>query len=249
MKNIIEVKNLTVSYQNTPVIEDINFSFEAGKIIGIVGPNGAGKSTMIKALLNLIPADHGNALFFGKSLNQVRNRVAYIPQRLNIDWHFPINVLDTVLLGTYPKLGLWKRPQKPEKARALAALKRVEMEDYAHVHISELSGGQQQRVFLARVLVQEAEILFLDEPFIGVDVTSEKTMMDILSQLKKEGKTIFIVHHNLEKVKEYFDELIVINKEIIDIGPVASVFKDDAIIKAFKNQIPTPEKELAYGHR
>ena len=163
----------------------------------------------------------------------MRRQIAYIPQRFDIDLHFPINVLDTVTLGTYPKLGLFKLVGIYEKIQALNALKRVGMQNYAYTQISELSGGQQQRVFLARVLVQDADILFLDEPFVGVDVASELAMMNILAQLKSEGKTIFVVHHNLEKVKEYFDDLIILNKEIIDLGPTESVFNDEVLARAY----------------
>ncbi len=233
MNHVIEVQNLVVTYRDEPVIHNISFTFEKGKLVGIVGPNGAGKSTMIKAILNLIPSDHGSVSFYGKPLNEVRQQIAYIPQRFDIDLHFPINVLDTVTLGTYPKLGLFKRVGKYEKIQALNALKRVGMQNYAYTQISELSGGQQQRVFLARVLVQDADILFLDEPFVGVDVASELAMMNILAQLKSEGKTIFVVHHNLEKVKEYFDDLIILNKEIIDLGPTESVFNDEVLARAY----------------
>ncbi len=246
MNHVIEVKNLVVTYRDEPVIHNINFAFEKGKLVGIVGPNGAGKSTMIKAILSLIPSNRGSVSFFGKPLNEVRQQIAYIPQRFDIDWHFPINVLDTVALGTYPKLGLFKRVGKHERAQALNALKRVGMQDYAYTQISELSGGQQQRVFLARVLVQDADILFLDEPFVGVDVASELAMMNILAQLKSEGKTIFVVHHNLEKVKEYFDDLIILNKEIIDLGPTESVFNDEVLARAYGDQLAT-QRGLAYG--
>ena len=244
MKKIIKVDNLSVSYRNEPVIEHISFNFDAGKIIGIVGPNGAGKSTLIKAMLDLIPSNQGKVLFFDKPFKDVRQHVAYIPQRLEVDWHFPINVLDTVLLGTYPKLGFFKRPGKKEKEKALIALERVGLLDYQHTQISELSGGQQQRIFMARLLVQEADILFLDEPFVGVDRASEKTIMTILNELKDQGKTIFIVHHNLEQAPEYFDDLIILNRELIECGPVSEVYKEDILIKAFQDQF---QKGLAYG--
>lgn len=234
MAQEIAVKNLCVSYGDKEVIKDVSFSFQTGKLIGIIGPNGAGKSTMMKAALGLISRDAGSITFEGKPLEAVRKNIAYVPQRSKIDWDFPIIVQDTVLLGTYPKLGVFRRPSKKDKQWALQCLEKVGMESFAKSQIGELSGGQQQRVFLARALAQEAEYFFLDEPFVGIDVSSEKVIIDILKELREAGKTIFVVHHDLGKVEDYFNDLILLNGELIGAGPVSEVFRDDKIQEAYQ---------------
>lgn len=234
MKKAIDIENLHVSYGNIQVLKDINVSVEPGKLIGIIGPNGAGKSTLIKAILGLIPIDKGRIKIYGKDLNKMRTEIAYIPQRTDIDWDFPIVVKDAVLIGTYPKLGIFKSPGKKEKALALECLAKVGMEEYANTQISELSGGQQQRVFIARALAQEAECFFLDEPFVGVDLGSEEIIINILRELGQEGKTVFVIHHDLMKVKSYFDELILLNKELIGAGPVDVIFKPEYMHVAYQ---------------
>src|SRR5699024_2394735 len=195
MNHSIEVNNLTVSYYGKEVVKDVSFSFTSGKLIGIIGPNGAGKSTLLKAMLGLIPRDRGQITISGQAVNEWRKKIAYVPQRTQIDWDFPITVRDTVLLGTYPNLGLFKIPLKREKQLADECLEKVGMDAVEKRQISQLSGGQQQRVFLARALAQKADIFFLDEPFVGIDVASERMIIEILQQLRDEGKTIFIVHH------------------------------------------------------
>lgn len=234
MNKSIEVNHLHVSYYGNEVVSDVSFSFDSGNLIGIIGPNGAGKSTLMQAILGLIPKDRGEISFKGKSIKNVRKKIAYVPQRNNIDWDFPIIVRDTVLLGTYPGLKVFRRPGKAEKKLALDCLKQVGMEEFYDRQIGELSGGQQQRVFLARALAQQAEYFFLDEPFVGIDVASEKTIIKILKDLRDAGKTVFVVHHDLATVEDYFDELILINKELIDAGPVQTVFKPDLMRKAYQ---------------
>lgn len=233
----VNVSNLNVSYSGNEVVKDVSFSFETGNLIGIVGPNGAGKSTMLKAFLGLIPKDSGNVEICGKSIDHVRKKIAYVPQRSNIDWDFPIIVRDAVLLGTYPHLGLFKRPGKKEKEWATQCLEKVGMQDFSARQIAELSGGQQQRVFLARALAQKADYFFLDEPFVGIDVASEEVIIKILKQLRNQGKTIFVVHHDLSKVEAYFDDLILINKELYGAGPVNKVFQPENMEKCFKMRI------------
>lgn len=231
--NKVTVDDLSVSYNGNKAIKDISFSFETGNLIGIIGPNGAGKSTLMKAMLGLIPKDSGSISMNGQSIKQVRKNIAYVPQRNNIDWDFPILVRDTVLLGTYPKLGLFKRPTAKEKEKADECLARVGMQDFAKRQISELSGGQQQRVFLARALAQEADFFFMDEPFVGIDVASEEVMIKILRKLRDEGKTIFVVHHDLSKVEDYFNNLLLINKTVIQTGPVKEVVKPEIMKEAY----------------
>lgn len=233
----IKVNNISVSYDGIEVVKDVSFSFNPGNLIGVLGPNGAGKSTLLKAMLGLIRRDHGDIQLGTKSIDEMRKQIAYVPQRSNIDWNFPIIVRDTVLLGTYPRTGLLRRPKKADKEFAMECLRQVGMEDFAKRQIGELSGGQQQRVFLARALAQKADYFFLDEPFVGIDVASEKVIIDILHELKMAGKIVFVVHHDLSKVKSYFDELILINKELIDAGPVDKVFQRENMAKAYQQHL------------
>ena len=234
LSQMIDVKNLSVSYSGKTAIKNINFSLDSGRLIGIIGPNGAGKSTLIKGILGLEKNDSGEVSIFGKKVDDLRQDIAYIPQRADIDWDFPILVQDTVLLGRYPRLGLFKRPKAKDKQIATEALKKVGMEDFANNQIGQLSGGQQQRVFVARSLAQEAQIFFLDEPFVGVDVQSEEIIVNILKELRDQGKTIFVIHHDLTKLESYFDDIILINKTLFGAGPVNEVVTSDLMEAAFK---------------
>lgn len=232
-KNEIYVKNLTVRYQGQLALKNISLTIKAGKITGIIGPNGAGKSTFLKGLLSLVPSGAEIIKVGAKNLKDEKKRIAYVEQRSLLDLSFPINVLEVVLLGTYPKLGLLKRPSKEDKKLALKALETVQLADFKKRQIGELSGGQLQRVFIARVLTQDADIIILDEPFVGIDMTSEKVITDILKQLRDSGKTIIIVHHDLHKVSDYFDELIILNKTLIANGPVSTTFTNKNIQEAY----------------
>lgn len=236
MKGFIEVNQLSASYHGQEALKDVNFSIETGKLVGIIGPNGAGKSTLMKSMLGLIPKDQGNATFNGLSLKEAKKRIAYVPQRAAIDWDFPIIVLDVVLLGTYPKLGMFRRPSKTDREWAYTCLKKVGMEAYSKKQIGELSGGQQQRVFLARALAQQADFFFLDEPLVGIDVASEKLIIDLLKQLRDEGKSIFVVHHDLAKVDQYFEQLILLNKQLIQVGDVQTVLTPNNMRTAYEEQ-------------
>src|SRR5690625_4774062 len=237
MSNKIVVNDLCVSYYGHEVLKNISFSFDIGKLIGIIGPNGAGKSTLMKAMLDLIPKDRGTISFANQSLQDIRKKIAYVPQRNDIDWDFPITVLDTVLLGAYPKLGLFRRPKKEDKQHAYHCLEEVGMQNYYNRHIAELSGGQQQRGFLARALAQDASFLFLDEPFVGIDIASENMIINVLKRLRDEGRSVFVVHHDLSKVDDYFNELILINRELIETGTVQNVIRPETITKAYKNDL------------
>ncbi|EOH92792.1 ABC transporter ATP-binding protein [Enterococcus haemoperoxidus ATCC BAA-382] len=231
--NNLTIEHLTVSYQGQKALVDISLQVPAGKITGIIGPNGAGKSTFLKGMLGLLKADSRTVFIGDQPLNTQKKRIAYVEQRSALDLSFPINVLEVVLLGTYPKLGIMKRPGKKEKEEALASLKTVQLEEFAKRQIGELSGGQLQRVFIARVLAQKADIIILDEPFVGIDMTSEKVIMDILKQLKEAGKTILIVHHDLHKVAHYFDDVIILKKKLIANGPVVTTFTNKNIQLAY----------------
>jgi manganese transport system ATP-binding protein len=232
----ISIHDLHVSYYGNDAVKGVNLSINTGNLVGVIGPNGAGKSTFLKSILNLIPRDKGDVRILGETVKDVRKKIAYVPQRNDIDWDFPITVLDAVLLGTYPGLKMFRRPKKKEKELAFECLKRVGMEDYSNRQIGELSGGQQQRVFLARALAQEAEIFLLDEPFVGVDVSSEETIVKILKELCGQGKTVMVVHHDLSKATNYFNQLILLNKELISYGAVSEVFQPGVIEKAYKGQ-------------
>lgn len=236
MTTALSVNKIFVSYNGDEALKDISFTVEKGKLVGIIGPNGAGKSTLMKAMLNLVKKDAGTIEIFGKSIKEMRTKVAYVPQRSNIDWDFPITVMDTVLIGTYPKLGVFKRPKKEHKSWAMECLEKVGMTQFHNRQIGELSGGQQQRVFLARALAQQPELYFLDEPFVGVDVTSEEMIVSILKELRNKGKTVIVVHHDLSKASAYFNELILINKELIEHGIVEKVFQPEILNKAYTNQ-------------
>ncbi|NDI36767.1 metal ABC transporter ATP-binding protein [Chengkuizengella sediminis] len=236
MSSAIQVEDLYVSYHGNTALKDVSFSLEAGNLLGIIGPNGAGKSTLIKAILQLIPRDKGQVTFLEKTVKEIRKQVAYVPQRNDIDWDFPITVLETVLLGTYPKIGMFKRPKKNDKEWAYECLKEVGMEKFYKRQIGELSGGQQQRVFLARALAQKAELFFLDEPFVGVDLGSEETIINILKNLSDQGKTVTVVHHDLSKAESYFNKLLLINQELIGFGSVNEVFRPEIMEKAYKGQ-------------
>lgn len=237
MTSTITVKDLHVSYYGKEAINGVSLSVGTGNIVGIIGPNGAGKSTFIKALLNLIPIDKGKIDIFGSDIKDIRKKIAYVPQRNQIDWDFPIHVLDTVLIGTYPNLGIFKRPKKKEKEWAYECLKKVGMEEYANRQIGELSGGQQQRVFLARALAQNAEAFFLDEPFVGIDMASEETIIKLLKELKNQGKTVVVVHHDLSKANDYFDELVLLNKKLISFGKVDQVLRPEVMLKAYGGEL------------
>ena len=236
MENSIVVRDLSASYYGEEVLHGINFSFDTGKLIGIIGPNGAGKSTLMKSMLGLIPKDDGDISFGGQSLKVMRKKIAYVPQRAAIDWDFPIVVLDAVLLGTFPGLGILRRPKKADREWAYECLKKVGMEDFSKRQIGELSGGQQQRVFLARALAQKADYFFLDEPLVGIDVSSEELIVNILKNLRDEGKSIFVVHHDLTKVNEYFEELILLNKRLIKSGTVKTVLQPELMREAYDAQ-------------
>jgi manganese/zinc/iron transport system ATP- binding protein len=222
--NPVEVKQLTVAYHKKPVLIDVTFSVPSGKLIGIIGPNGAGKSTLIKAVLGLIPRSSGEITIFGEKYSPKKKKVGYVPQRGSVDWDFPTNALDVVLMGRYGHIGWFRRPSKEDIEIAKECLRRVGMDGYADRQISQLSGGQQQRVFLARALAQNAEVYFMDEPFVGVDAATEKAIIQILNDLKAKGKTVLVVHHDLQTVKEYFDWVLLLNKKVIAQGPTEDVF-------------------------
>ncbi|MFL7838538.1 MAG: metal ABC transporter ATP-binding protein [Candidatus Promineifilaceae bacterium] len=234
---VISVEDLTVAYEQKPVLWDVDMFVPQGTLMAIVGPNGAGKSTLIKTILSLIKPIAGTVLIKGKPYEQQRQIVGYVPQRGSVDWDFPTNVLDVVMMGRYRALGWIKRPGQAEKEMALEALEKVGMSAYAGRQISQLSGGQQQRVFLARALVQDAEIYFMDEPFQGVDATTERAIVNILKELRAGGKTVVVVHHDLQTVPEYFDWVLLLNVRSIASGPVDEVFTEENLRRTYGGRI------------
>ena len=234
----IDVADLTVAYRDQPVLWDVDLQVPEGVLMAIVGPNGAGKTTLIKAILGLIPKAAGRVLIHGAPYARQRQLVAYVPQRGSVDWDFPTSVLDVVLMGTYGRLGWIRRPGAAQRDEARAALDQVGMADFADRQIAQLSGGQQQRVFLARALVQDARVYFMDEPFQGVDATTERAIIDLLQRLRGEGKTVLVVHHDPQTVPEYFDWPLLLNVRRIAAGPVAEVFTDANLRTAYGGRVP-----------
>ena len=229
---MIEIENLTVTYKDTPAIDNINVTLSKSKIIGIVGPNGAGKSTLIKAVLNII-SSKGIIKIDDKLSKDQLGSVAYVEQKINIDYNFPIKVRECVSLGIYPKIGLFKNLNKSDWQKVDEALKLVGLEEFSNRQISELSGGQFQRVLIARCLVQEAKYIFLDEPFVGIDSVSEEIIMNTLRKLRDNGHTILIVHHDLRKVHAYFDEVLLLNKKLISYGNTKETFTRENLTNAY----------------
>lgn len=227
--NAIQIKNLTVAYGENIALENFNLDIKIGSLMALVGPNGAGKSTLIKTILKFLKQITGEIKINGKTL-------AYVPQRNSVDWDFPTTLFDVVEMGCYGRVGLFKRVSKKEKEKVLKAIEQVDMLEFKDRQISELSGGQQQRAFIARALVQEADIYLMDEPFQGVDSTTEKSMVEILKKLKSEGKTILVVHHDLQTVPTYFDMVTFINKTVIASGEIEKVFTQENIDRTYKNK-------------
>jgi manganese/zinc/iron transport system ATP- binding protein len=240
----IEVSDLTVAYRDRPVLWDVDLTVPQGVLMAVVGPNGAGKTTMIKAILGLLTPVAGQIQILGRTYRENRHLVGYVPQRGSVDWDFPTSVLDVVMMGRYGAIGWFRRPGATERAAALEALARVGMEAFAGRQISQLSGGQQQRVFLARALVQDASVYFMDEPLQGVDATTERAIIDLLQELRRAGRTVIVVHHDLQSVTEYFDWVTLLNVRKIASGPVAEVFTEQNLRLTFGGRVAFLTREL-----
>lgn len=233
----VEVEDLTVAYDAKPVLWDIDLKIPKGQLMAVVGPNGAGKTTLIKAMLGLLKPVTGEVRFLDGigDIHTLKNRIGYVPQSGSVDWDFPATVQDVVLMGCYGKLGWVRRPRKADMELTKQALAKVGMQDYANRQISQLSGGQQQRVFLARALAQEAEVYFMDEPFKGVDAKTERAIVALLKDLKEQGKTVVVVHHDLQTVPDYFDWVTLINLCVVASGPVQEVFHEENLKKTYRS--------------
>ena len=232
-----EIHDMTVAYHRRPVLWDIDLTVPEGKLVGIVGPNGAGKTTLIKAALGLVPLASGKVEIYGQTYDKQRHLVGYVPQRESVDWDFPVTVRDVVLMGTYGRLGWIRRPGRAEREIAQRCLEQVDIAALADRQIRQLSGGQQQRVFLARALAQEAKLYFLDEPFAGVDAATEAAIVELLHTLRSTGKTVLVVHHDLQTVREYFDYVILLNMRLIACGDVDTTFTNENLHKTYGGRL------------
>jgi manganese/zinc/iron transport system ATP- binding protein len=233
----LSVYDLTVAYHRKPVIWDVGFDIPAGTLVGIVGPNGAGKSTLLKAVMDLIPRASGRIQVFGKDYAQSRRRVGYVPQRETVDWDFPVDALDVVTMGLYREIGWCLPVRKKHRRAAMEALERVGIADLAHRQISQLSGGQQQRTFLARALVQDADLYLMDEPFAAVDAATERAIVDVLREMQQRGKTAVVIHHDLQTVSAYFDHVVLLNMRVVASGLVGEVFTPDNLRKTYGGRL------------
>ncbi len=245
----LSVYDLTVAYDRKPVVWDVGFDVPPGSLVGIVGPNGAGKSTLLKAVMDLIPRASGRVEVFGESYRRNRDRVGYVPQRESVDWDFPVDALDVVTMGLYREIG-WCRPvRKKHRQMAMDALHRVGIADLASRQISQLSGGQQQRTFLARALVQDADLYLMDEPFAAVDAATERAIVELLNEMKQRGKTAVVIHHDLQTVPEYFDHVVLLNMRIVAHGPVSETFTPENLQKTYGGRLTLLEEVSAAMRR
>lgn len=233
----LEVHNLAASYNRRPVLWDIDFQLPSGLLVGIVGPNGSGKTTLLRNIMGLMQPDSGYVKLFGKDLDEVRQQISYVPQRESVDWTFPASVREVVEMGRYNSKNLMRRLSKADKEKVTIALEKVGMLDYAHRQISQLSGGQQQRVFLARSLAQDADLYLMDEPFVGVDAATEEAILEVLTDLKKAGKTVVIVHHDLQTAHQYFDWIVLLNTRLVAAGPKNEVFSQENLQEAYGGRL------------
>ena len=233
----LEIHDLTAGYYKKPVLWGIDLKVPKGKLVGVVGPNGAGKSTLIKAIMGLVPPSSGWVKIFGKTYNENRRRVGYVPQRESVDWDFPVTVMDVVMMGRYGHVGWFKRPKKADRDIARDCLDKVKMLPFAKRQISNLSGGQQQRVFLARALAQESDIYFMDEPFAGVDAATETAIIALLHELREKGKTLLVVHHDLPTARNYFDQLLLLNMRVVAYGETEKVFTYELLQKTYGGRL------------
>ncbi|MGC6444350.1 MAG: metal ABC transporter ATP-binding protein [Rubripirellula sp.] len=236
-KSPLSVQDLTVAYHRKPVLWDVGFEIPQGSLVGIVGPNGAGKSTLLKAIMGIVPVASGRVQIFGKTYRKARQQVGYVPQKESVDWDFPVTVLDVVTMGLYKKIGWFRPVARKHHTQALQALESVGIADLANRQISELSGGQQQRTFLARALVQDAELYLMDEPFAAVDAATENAIISMLRTMKSNGRTTLVIHHDLQTVPTYFDHVILLNMRVVADGPVEKVFNEDNLNKTYGGRL------------
>lgn len=234
---ILDIHDMTVAYHHKPVLWNIDVTLKEPSLVGVMGPNGAGKSTLIKAVLGLVPRASGEVQIFGQSLTKVRGRIGYVPQRESVDWDFPINVFDLVLMGTYSHVGWFRRPGRKEKDWAMACMNDLGISELADRQIGQLSGGQQQRAFLARALAQKADLYFMDEPMAGVDASTEQAVFKLLQRLRSEGKMVIVVHHDIRSAPHYFDQMLLLNTRLVAFGPTQQVFKNEYLQRTYGGRL------------
>lgn len=233
----LSIQDLTVAWSRKPVIWDVEFEVAPGQLVGIIGPNGAGKSTLLKAVMDLVPRASGRIEVFGRSWRQNRHRVGYVPQRESVDWDFPVSVLDVVTMGLYSRIGWFRPVLRRHRELAMRALERVGIGEYANRQISQLSGGQQQRTFLARALVQEADLYLMDEPFSAVDAATEQAIVGLLREMRAAGRTALVIHHDLHTVPDYFDSVVLLNMRVVAQGPTATVFTRENLERTYGGRL------------
>ncbi len=233
MSSIVQISDLTVSYGKKVALDQVSFELNAGEIIGVIGPNGSGKSTLLKSIMGLVKSDAGRIRVYGEKLNTVRDRISYVPQRESVDWEFPVSVYDVVEMGRFKARRLLRPLSKADRQIVLNAIEEVQLSEYKNRQIGQLSGGQQQRVFLARAIAQQADLYLMDEPFAGVDAATEKALIDLMLEMKRQGKTIIIVHHDLSTVKEYFDSIVMLDTSLITCGKTDRAFTRENLIAAY----------------
>ena len=233
----LQIHDMTIAYHKKPVLWSVDLDVPEGQLVGVIGPNGAGKSTMIKAIMDLVPKASGWVRVYGQTYREMRRTIGYVPQRESVDWDFPISAAEVVGMGRYGHLGWIRRPGKKDRLLAAQALEKVGMGGFADRQISQLSGGQQQRVFLARALAQDARIYLMDEPLAGVDAATERAVIDILVELRRQGKTILVVHHDLQTVTNYFDWVIMLNMRVVAAGPTGEVFTEENLQKTYGGRL------------
>lgn len=234
---VLDVHDVTVAYHRKPVLWDVDWTLKKPSLVGIIGPNGAGKSTLIKAILGLLPLTSGTVHVLGQPVKAVRCQIGYVPQRESVDWDFPVSVLDVVLMGTYGELGWVRRPRSQQREWAMECLRRVGLADFANRQIGQLSGGQQQRTFLARALAQRAEIYFMDEPMAGVDAATEKAVFALLEDLREQGKSLIVVHHDLRTVPRYFEQVVLLNMRLVASGPTEAAFTEENLCRTYGGRL------------
>ncbi|MBT5739448.1 MAG: metal ABC transporter ATP-binding protein [Planctomycetes bacterium] len=233
----IEIHDLTVSYREKPVLWDIDATIPEGSLCAIVGPNGAGKSTLLSAILGTIHPASGWLKIFDQEVGKSQELIGFVPQRESVDWDFPVDVLDVVLMGTYSKLGWFRRPGKAQRDWAMECLEQVGMADLKKRQVGELSGGQQQRVFIARSLAQDARLILMDEPFAGVDAATEEAIRLVLLDLKKKGRTVVLVHHDLQTIENFFDHVLLLNLRLVAAGPTAEIFTGENLLRTYGGRL------------
>lgn len=233
MKSIITITDLQVAYQHTVVLDEVTLEIPEGQITGIIGPNGSGKTTLLKSIMGLIPTEKGTIRIFGQQLDAIRKELAYVPQRESVDWNFPASVVDVVAMGRINTRKWWKRLNQEDRTIIDKALEQVQLTEFRDRQIGQLSGGQQQRVFLARALAQQAQIILMDEPFVGVDMVSQSAILEVLFELREQGKSMIIVHHDLLTVSNYFDYAILLNNKVVATGPTSEVLQPEILEKAY----------------